>query len=240
MNPSACDDENTTHGKSPDVCMIDNDWGKFDPKHGHYGSPACPFTSTEWAVFVPNPRPSNGSRGVQAAVSEVFAWFMLNRGSLDVIIHPNSGCEVYDHRDWPLWMGTQHPLDLSCLHYDCPGCNAGDCVSRGDAAVLSGTYEKCGLGLRLPRPSNHMGGGSLRLQLENRTAFCTPVCVDWAATQLPAWQIDCPANCDLLNSTLDTSRLPLCEAHTNTPRDMLVWASACPSPSTAPLHALLN
>ena len=30
VDPVTCDDSNTTHGLSPGLCMIDNDWGKTD------------------------------------------------------------------------------------------------------------------------------------------------------------------------------------------------------------------
>ena len=45
-----------THGESPPLCLIDDDWGPTDPATGHYGSPACPFETPEWAAFLPAAR----------------------------------------------------------------------------------------------------------------------------------------------------------------------------------------
>ena len=42
-------------------------------------------------------------------------WLMLNRGSLDVLVHPNTGDEVADHRDLSLWLGNKLPLDIGFL-----------------------------------------------------------------------------------------------------------------------------
>jgi aromatic ring-cleaving dioxygenase len=39
----------------------------------------------------------------------------LNRMGLTVLVHPNTGDEVADHRDHALWMGAVLPLDLSVL-----------------------------------------------------------------------------------------------------------------------------
>ncbi len=48
---------------------------------------------------------------------EVFAalvpWLMQNRRGLTVFLHPNTGRDLEDHRDWPIWMGEMLPLDLA-------------------------------------------------------------------------------------------------------------------------------
>lgn len=33
-------------------------------------------------------------------------WIMQRRGALDVLVHPNSGCGLEDHTQWPLWGGN--------------------------------------------------------------------------------------------------------------------------------------
>jgi DOPA 4,5-dioxygenase len=50
---------------------------------------------------------------------ELFAtivpWLALNRGALDVLVHPLSGDDLADHRDFALWLGRSHALDLAAL-----------------------------------------------------------------------------------------------------------------------------
>lgn len=42
----------------------------------------------------------------------VIPWMALNRQGLSVLVHPNTGDELADHRDYPIWMGEQIPLKL--------------------------------------------------------------------------------------------------------------------------------
>lgn len=44
---------------------------------------------------------------------EVVAWLTLNRGQLDVFIHPNTGDALRDHRDSAIWLGRSHVLNLT-------------------------------------------------------------------------------------------------------------------------------
>ena len=48
-----------------------------------------------------------------AHFSRVVSWLVLNHGSLDVLIHPNTGDELRDHRDGAMWLGQSYPLDLT-------------------------------------------------------------------------------------------------------------------------------
>ena len=50
-----------------------------------------------------------------ADFSEVVGWLALNHGALDVLVHPNTGDELRDHRDSALWLGRSHVLDLTGL-----------------------------------------------------------------------------------------------------------------------------
>lgn len=45
----------------------------------------------------------------------VVGWLALNHGLLDVLVHPNTGDDLRDHRDCALWLGHSHALDLSAL-----------------------------------------------------------------------------------------------------------------------------
>ncbi len=47
--------------------------------------------------------------------SYVVGWLSLNHGALDVLIHPNTGDAVSDHRDGALWIGKSYTLDLNAL-----------------------------------------------------------------------------------------------------------------------------
>lgn len=45
--------------------------------------------------------------------AELVPWLMLNRGDLAVLLHPNTGDSLADHRDFPFWMGEAVAIDLS-------------------------------------------------------------------------------------------------------------------------------
>jgi len=42
-------------------------------------------------------------------------WLALNRDGLTVFIHPQTGDDVPDHRDYAIWLGRQQELDLDAL-----------------------------------------------------------------------------------------------------------------------------
>ena len=43
--------------------------------------------------------------------SRVVPWLMINRQGLDVLVHPETGDDLQDHRDNALWLGSK--LDLN-------------------------------------------------------------------------------------------------------------------------------
>jgi aromatic ring-cleaving dioxygenase len=45
----------------------------------------------------------------------VVGWLALNHAGLDVLIHPNTGDALRDHRDGALWLGHSHVLNLAAL-----------------------------------------------------------------------------------------------------------------------------
>jgi DOPA 4,5-dioxygenase len=79
--------------------------GKFQVRFGGlFDAPVGPhpvanlqiiFTTAEFAEFVP--------------------WLMLNRGELDVLIHPLSDDSVDDHSRYAMWLGSPVPLRLDVL-----------------------------------------------------------------------------------------------------------------------------
>ena len=46
---------------------------------------------------------------------QIVPWLALNRGDLIVLVHPNTGKQLEDHRDYALWLGTGLDLELSVL-----------------------------------------------------------------------------------------------------------------------------
>ena len=48
-----------------------------------------------------------------ALFAELVAWLTLNRGGLDVFVHPNTGDGRTDHADHVLFLGRSYPLDLT-------------------------------------------------------------------------------------------------------------------------------
>ena len=55
-----------------------------------------------------------------AFAPEVFGalvpWLALNRDGLTIFIHPETGDDIPDHRDFAIWLGRQQELDLEALH----------------------------------------------------------------------------------------------------------------------------
>lgn len=47
--------------------------------------------------------------------AEVIPWLMLHRNGLIVLVHPITGNDLRDHRDFPMWMGEARTLNLSVL-----------------------------------------------------------------------------------------------------------------------------
>jgi DOPA 4,5-dioxygenase len=50
-----------------------------------------------------------------AEFARLVPWLMLNRGPLDVLVHPETGDELADHRDHAAWLGERLPLRLEAL-----------------------------------------------------------------------------------------------------------------------------
>lgn len=42
-------------------------------------------------------------------------WLMLNRGALDILVHPLTGDDYRDHAQFALWLGAKLPLRLEVL-----------------------------------------------------------------------------------------------------------------------------
>ncbi len=70
-----------------------------------------PFPTAEFSFYIP---PSN--------LSMTLNYLVQNRNGLDVLLHPNSGCEIEDHMEWAFFAGTPWRLDTSAFTCEAPGC----------------------------------------------------------------------------------------------------------------------
>lgn len=50
-----------------------------------------------------------------AEFPRVVPWLMLNRDTLSILVHPNTGDAVADHDRYRLWLGVPLPLDIEFL-----------------------------------------------------------------------------------------------------------------------------
>ena len=50
-----------------------------------------------------------------AQLSDIVSWLTLHRDGLDVFVHPNTGDDLADHRDRPVWLGRSYALNLAAL-----------------------------------------------------------------------------------------------------------------------------
>ena len=79
--------------------------GKFDTKLGRvHDVPVGPHPIGMYQVHFANP-----------LFAELVPWLALNRGGLDVLVHPNTHDEVADHSAHAMWMGAVLPLNLDVL-----------------------------------------------------------------------------------------------------------------------------
>ena len=50
-----------------------------------------------------------------AVFADLVPWLAMHRRGLVVFIHPITGNDLIDHRDYAMWMGAVRPLNLSVL-----------------------------------------------------------------------------------------------------------------------------
>ena len=79
--------------------------------------PAGPFLAPQWSVFVPL---EYFSAAVQWVMQRRGNTIRTNQPELDVLVHPNSGCEVEDHSWWAFWAGEKWRLNLRMFSEDRP------------------------------------------------------------------------------------------------------------------------
>lgn len=71
--------------------------------------PDGPFLTANWAVFI-----------MPEHFAETVSWIVQNRNGYDILIHPNTGCELEDHSWWAMWAGKPWEIDLSVMSWDQP------------------------------------------------------------------------------------------------------------------------
>lgn len=47
--------------------------------------------------------------------AEIIPWLALNRGKLDIFVHPNTGDDIADHTDHVMWLGASDTLNIDAL-----------------------------------------------------------------------------------------------------------------------------
>jgi aromatic ring-cleaving dioxygenase len=61
----------------------------------------------------PHPVPQFRFSFTAAQFADIVPWLMLNRGGLDVLVHPLTKNSHADHSDYAIWLGAPKPLRLS-------------------------------------------------------------------------------------------------------------------------------
>ncbi len=63
----------------------------------------------------PHPAPMFQVNFATPRFAEIVPWLMLNRGGLDVLVHPETGDDVADHGDFALWLGRVLPINFEAI-----------------------------------------------------------------------------------------------------------------------------
>ncbi len=50
-----------------------------------------------------------------AELARLLPWLMLNRGSLGILVHPETGDDLADHTAHAAWLGQKLPLQLEAF-----------------------------------------------------------------------------------------------------------------------------
>ena len=50
-----------------------------------------------------------------ADFGRIVPWLMQHRDGLDILVHPDTGDDLSDHRDRAMWLGRSLPIDLDKL-----------------------------------------------------------------------------------------------------------------------------
>lgn len=89
-----------------------------DPARALYDRVAARFPDAEMGRFHerpvgPHPMWSYQIAFAPAMLADIVPWLTLNRGGLDVFVHPNTGDGLADHSAHVMFLGKSYSLDLS-------------------------------------------------------------------------------------------------------------------------------
>jgi len=71
--------------------------------------PVGPFLTAQWSVFFMNDD-----------FYDAVSWIMQHKGVYDILVHPNTGCEMHDHDDWAMWGGQPWEINMDAFGHDWP------------------------------------------------------------------------------------------------------------------------
>ena len=63
----------------------------------------------------PHPQPMSQVAFEPELFGAIVPWLLINRNSLDILIHPNTGMSLRDHTNHALWLGNKLTLRLGEL-----------------------------------------------------------------------------------------------------------------------------
>jgi len=76
------------------MCMFETDY-----------EPVGPFVAGQWGVYL-----------LPEHFDKTVTWIMQQRGTLDILVHPNSGYQLEDHTNWALWGGRVWAIDTTAFN----------------------------------------------------------------------------------------------------------------------------
>jgi aromatic ring-cleaving dioxygenase len=109
------------------ICMI------YD--HDVTNTTLGPFAVGEWSMFVP-----------VAYYQAVLPWFLMNRGDLSLLVHPNTGCEYEDHSIRAQWSGQPWQMYLGCCEAGTQTVEFGERLGTERNPVCLAPGNICGFG----------------------------------------------------------------------------------------------
>ena len=69
----------------------------------------------------PHPKPMYQIAFGLAEFNRLVPFLMLNRGALDILVHPETGNDYADHSAYAMWLGRSLPLRLEVFEQDAAG-----------------------------------------------------------------------------------------------------------------------
>lgn len=109
------------------ICMI------YD--HDITNTTLGPFAVGEWAMFVP-----------VHYYQSVLPWFLMHRGDLSLLVHPNTGCEYEDHGQRAQWSGQPWQMYLGCCEAGTQTVEFGEELGTPRNPLCLPQGEVCGFG----------------------------------------------------------------------------------------------